>query len=253
MVIEDFFKEFNIPASCVVNNTIFKKHFYENADLSKVDKEIFQKDIDKILWLYSFKEDTINIRPYKDEVREYEEIAVIEVVLLNNTKIKRISEIIQRTIPYPVILLFQYGDKILFNAAHKRINKADENKNTVEEFIYTEWINLVSLSHREEQFVHSMNIKGFSFSNFHRFYSDVVDRINIFNASKYQSNFETLNTKGAVEVKAIADEIEKLDVQILELRRKLNHEIHFNKKIEMNIEIKKIEIRKKGLIESLNN
>lgn len=250
---EDFLNKFSIPASCEVNNTIFKKMFYENAYMSKVDKEIFQKDIDKIVWLYSFKEDTINIRPYKDENREYEEIAVIEVILLNDTKIKRISEIIQRTIPYPLILVFKYGNKILFNVAHKRINKTDESKNTVEGLIYTHWINLISLVDREDQFIKSMNFKGFSCSNCYRFYSDVVDRINIFNASKYQSDFETLNTKGAVEVKAISDEIEMLDAQISELRRKLKHEVHFNKKIEINIEIKKIEIRKEGLIESLNN
>ena len=253
MVIEDFSKKFNIPASCEVNSTIFKKLFYENTSMSKVDKEIFRKDIDKIIWLYSFKEDTINIRPYKDEVREYEEIAVIEVSILNDTKIKKISEIIQNTIPYPLILVFKYGDKVLFNVAHKRINKANENRNTVEEIIYTDWINFLGPSDREKQFIESMNIKRFSFSNFYRFHSDVVDRINIFNASKYQSDFETLNTKGAVKVKAIADEIEKLDVKMVKLRSNIKHEVYFNKKIEINIEIKKSEIRKKNLIQNLNN
>ncbi|MFT5871420.1 MAG: hypothetical protein ACI8WT_000338 [Clostridium sp.] len=230
-MIGDFLKKFKVPASCVVNSTIFKKLFYENASMNKVDKEIFKKDIDKIIWIYSFKGTTINIRPYKDEVREYEEIAVIEVILLNDIKIKRISEIIQKTIPYPLILVFKYGDKILFNVAHKRINKADESKSIVEGFIYTEWINLLSFSRIEEQFINSMNIEGFSFSNFYSFYSEAVGRINIFNASKYQSDFEKLKTKGAVEVKAIADEIEKLDAKIIELRSKIKHEVQFNKKI----------------------
>lgn len=251
-MIEKFLKKFNIPTSCEVNNTIFKKLFYENTLMSKFDKKIFHKDIDKILWLYSLKEDTINIRPYKDEVREYEEIAIIQVILLNDTKLKRISEIIQKTIPYPLILVFKYGDKILFNVAHKRINKADENKNIAEEFIYTDWVNLISLSDKEEQFIESMNIKGFSFSNFYKFYSEVVDKINIFNASKYQSDFVTLNNIGSIEVKDIVDEIEKLDIKIEGIRSKLKHEIHFNKKIDMNIEIKMIEIKRKDLIESLN-
>ncbi|MBU3181184.1 DUF4391 domain-containing protein [Clostridium psychrophilum] len=250
---EDFFKKFNIPVSCEVNNTIFKKLFYENSTMNKVDKEIFQKNIDKIIWLYSFKEDTINIRPYKDEVRDYEEVAIIKVLLLNDTKIKRISEIIQKTIPYPLILLFHYEDKVLFNAAHKRNNKADENKNTVEEFIYTDWISLLKLSDREEKFIESMNIKGFSFSNFYKFYCDALDRINIFNASKYQSDFEALNIKGVVKVKAIVDEIEKLDVEILKLKSKIKHEVQFNKKVEMNIEIKKNASRRKQLIQVLNN
>jgi len=250
-VIEDFIKRFNIPSSCEVNSTIFKKLFYEKVTMSKVDKDIFQNDIDKIICIYSFKEETINIRPYKDEVIEYEEIAIIKIVLLKDTKFKRISEIIQRNMPYPLILVFQYGEKILFNVAHKRVNKADESKDTVDEFIYTDWINLISLSDREEHFINSMNIKGFSFSNFYRFYSDVVDRINIFNASKYQSDFVNLNTIGAVAVKSITDEIEKVNVQILELRSKIKNEVHFNKKVEINIKVKKFEEFRKKLIKNL--
>jgi hypothetical protein len=149
-------------------------------------------------------------------------------------------------------LVFQYGDKILFNVAHKRINKADESKNTVEEFLYTDWTNFTNLADREEQFINSMNFKGFSFSNCYRFYSDVVDRINIFNALKYQSDFETLNTKGAAEVKTIADKIEKIDFEILELRNKIKKEVQFNKKIEMNISIKKLEHTRGKLIEKFD-
>ena len=141
----------------------------------------------------------------------------------------------------------------MLNAAHKSINKADENKNTVEELIYTDWISLLRLSDREEKFIESMNIKGFSFNNFYRFYCDVIDRINIFNASKYQSDFEALNIKGVVKVKAIVDEIEKLDVRILKFKSKIKHEVQFNKKVEMNIEINKSETRKKHLIQGLNN
>ena len=150
-------------------------------------------------------------------------------------------------------MVFHYEDKVLFNAAHKRINKADENKNTVEEYIYTDWISFLRFSDREEKFIESMNIKGLSFNNVYRVYCDVIDRINIFNASKYQSDFEALNIKGVVKVKAIVNEIEKLDVEILKLKSKIKYEAQFNKKVEMNIEIKKNETRRKQLIQVLNN
>ena len=35
---------FNIPRSCEVKNTIFKKLFYENADLSTADRTLFTDD-----------------------------------------------------------------------------------------------------------------------------------------------------------------------------------------------------------------
>jgi hypothetical protein len=51
----------NIPSTCVVGNTIFKKLFYENADLSTSDKDLFVDSINKITWLYCLKPETINI------------------------------------------------------------------------------------------------------------------------------------------------------------------------------------------------
>jgi len=62
--------------------------------------------MEKIIWQFSLKNSTINIPPYKDEVREYEEIAIIEVMLENKDNVSRFSEITQRTIPYPLVLIF---------------------------------------------------------------------------------------------------------------------------------------------------
>jgi len=125
------YEKMNIPASCEVDNTIFKKLFYENANMNSSDKEIFTNHIDKIVWKYSFKEENLNIKGYKTDELDYEEIAVIEVSLNNDKKHKRITEIIQNTIPYPLILVFVIEDRILLNTASKRVNKVDVSKNTI--------------------------------------------------------------------------------------------------------------------------
>lgn len=38
----DMYKCLNIPDSCFIGNTIYKKLFYENADLSTNDKSYLQ-------------------------------------------------------------------------------------------------------------------------------------------------------------------------------------------------------------------
>ena len=60
----DMYKCLNIPDSCFIGNTIYKKLFYENADLSTNDKSLFTDTISKITWLYCLKPDTINISAY---------------------------------------------------------------------------------------------------------------------------------------------------------------------------------------------
>ena len=40
----------NIPKACEVGNIIFKKLFYDNADLGTDDKALFTNYISKIIW-----------------------------------------------------------------------------------------------------------------------------------------------------------------------------------------------------------
>ena len=116
----------NIPKSCEVGNTIYKKLFYENADLSTSDKALFTEGISKITWLYCLKPETINIQPYKDDVREYPEMEVIEVEVVKDAKIGRMSEIIMRTVPYPMLLIFKLEGKIQFYVAQQRTKNKSE-------------------------------------------------------------------------------------------------------------------------------
>lgn len=251
-MIENFLEKLSIPLECRLNNTIYKKLFYENASMNKRDKEIFTNNIDKIIWLYSLKKDTINIKPYKDEEKEYEEVEFIQVNLNSENKYKNIAEIIQRTIPYPMILIFTFENKILLNAAQKRVNRTDESRNTIEEFIYTDWIDLSNLAQREEDFINNLNIRKLSFINFYKFYSSFVDKINLFNASKYNENFNTIEDKNPKEIKEISDKIARLDMEISNLKNGIKKEVHFNKKVEMNINIKKLKGKRQVLISKLD-
>src|SRR5574344_1422522 len=136
----DTYDFLNIPDSCFIVNTIYKKLFYENADLSNSDKSLFTDTINKVTWLYCLKPETINIPTYKDEVRDYPEIEVIEVLVHKDYKLKRIAEIIMRTIPYPMVLIFKLEDQRQFYVAHQRTSQSDSSMNTIEEFIATNWL-----------------------------------------------------------------------------------------------------------------
>lgn len=48
----DTYKFLNIPDSCFIGSTIYKKLFYENANLSTSDKSLFTDTINKVVWLY---------------------------------------------------------------------------------------------------------------------------------------------------------------------------------------------------------
>lgn len=235
----DMYKCLNIPDSCFIGNTIYKKLFYENADLSTNDKSLFTDTINKVTWLYCLKPETINISAYKDEVREYPEVEVIEVLLHKDYKLKRIAEIIMRTIPYPMVLIFRLEGKVKFYVAHQRTNQSDSSKNTIEEFISTDWLE------SDSALFDKLDIKQMRFTNFYALYSDIVDTISIYNLSTIIPTDD--NITGA-EARELSAQIEDIEQEITSLRAKLKKETQFNRKMELNIEIKRLEQNKNKLL-----
>ena len=232
----DFLK---IPDSCFIDNTIYKKLFYENADLSTSDESLFTDTINKVTWLYCLKPETINIPAYKDELRDYPEIEVIEVLVHKDYKLKRVAEIVMRTIPYPMLLIFMLEDKRQLYVAHQRINQNDSSKNTIEEFIATEWLESDSALYAK------LDIKQMRFTNFYALYSDIVDAISIYNLSTVMTADDNIT---GIEARELSAQIEDIEQEITSLRAKLKKESQFNRKMELNIEIKRLEQNKNKLL-----
>ena len=226
----DIYNKLNIPDECRINRTVFKKMFYDNAVISKGDKDLFIDSIDKITWIYCLNQDNMNIPAYVTEEREYLEIEIIEVTLSENKGIKRIAEIIMRAIPYPMLLIFSFEDKYQLWAAHQRFSLADNSKVTLEEPIFTEW--------QEENSIlwDRLNISKLRYTNFYDMYSDLIDAIAVFNVSKLTD--KEINGEDARELLRSNAEI---DSQIAALRAELKKATEFNKKMEINMKIKKLE------------
>lgn len=227
----------HIPSACKVNNVIFKKLFYENGDLSVSDKKIFTDVIDKITWVYSLKEENCFIHPYKDEVREYPEIEIIEVQLHSKAKEKRIAELIMRTIPYPMLLVLRFEEQAQLWVAHQRNSQNDSEKNVLEELIATAWLDTAEIA---ELFV-KLNFDTLQHTNFYALYTDIVDGISVCNAHGITAS-EGLTGEQARE---ILKKQEQLEAQLTALRSQLKKETQFNRKVELSMEIKKLEKERK--------
>jgi len=239
------YDKLNIPASCAVGNTIFKKQFYDNVDLSKADKDLFTDAVSKVTWRYCLKPETINIQSYKDEERDYPEIEMLEVTLSADTKIRRIAEIVMRAIPYPMILIFSLDDKFQLWAAQQRINQTDSTKNTIDEFINTDWIDMEHLSAWDENLLNDIGIQNFSHANFYRFYSDFIDKIHLYNLQCRTKSVKLEMT--AQQAKDRLNKLDEIDAQIADLRAQMKKETQFNRRVEINMEIKKLEGERKEL------
>lgn len=244
---------FGIPKESLINKTIFKKLFYENGNLNKSEVGVFTNNIKKITLLFSLNEGSINIKSYRDDIREYEELAIIQIDINDKTKSNRVGEIVQRTIPYPIIIIFNNEDEIQLNLASKTINKADTSKNTIEEIIRSHWIDRRNLNPIEEDFIESLNLKELSFSNFYAFYMDIFNRVFLLKVAQYTGGYKILLSEDLDRIKGIERSIYEKEKKLNSLRREIRREDNFSRKLKLNIKIKTLEEDLNNLIKGLLN
>jgi len=111
----------DLPASCRIDQRVPKKLLVENGAPTAADKRHINEGIDELLWVAALKPTTIGVPEYRDEVREYLEIAVLRLTLRAGTK----AELTHRAVPYPVFLVTDHGEHPSVTMAHKRWSQGE--------------------------------------------------------------------------------------------------------------------------------
>lgn len=241
----DIIKYFNFPNSTLIERKLFKKQFLDNFSLTTNEKRILSDNVDSITLNNLLNKDSINISPFKNETHNYQEIAVISVEINNQSKSKEITNIILH-IPYPVVLILIYKEQIQINISPKRLNISDVSKLVVEEQYFTKWIDFKNLTSIDETFLHSLNINNHSFRNFLAFYESFIDKLISYNASIYSGTLTV-----SKDTKMILENIQKTEAQIIDIKNKIKKETNFNDKVNMNMQLKKLNDKLKSLKEDL--
>lgn len=250
---EDFYEKLNIPKSCLLDKTIFKKIFLDNADLLSSDKKILTNVVKKIIWKYTLKPETINIMPYKSEDRDYLEIEIIEVQITDILKSKRIAEIIMRSIPYPILLVFIKDNKIQLATGDMRRNLNDSLKVTVDSLVFTDWFEIGKLDEFVNSLIESINFEYLNCNNYYQLYKDITKKLNIYNLSKTKGEIIVLSEikMSDDDIKRCCDDIQIIDNQIIKLKSQIKKSDSIKEKVEINIQIDKLKKEKEVLISKI--
>ncbi|MCO6413227.1 MAG: DUF4391 domain-containing protein [Thiogranum sp.] len=240
----------DIPDACRLDKPVFKKLFLDNGVLDATDKKCLKDDVYRVRWLYTLKPSTINISPYSDTIREYPEVAMLHIELSNPDRMVRIARFINRSIPYPLALLFTIehggGTSIAVSLADKRINQADKEKWVLEDAVHSDWIRFADQSEQESEFLNSLKITALPFTDFWRFYRSLMDRVIAINCAKHNGVF-TLGTDAEPDKRSgrleRLRELEKLDAQKTEIANTLRKEKQIGRQVELNTKVKNINDR----------
>jgi len=239
MTIEDFLNIIKFPEKGRVDKKIFKKSIYGKAPLTRKQVEIVKNEINDIRWHYVLKPETTNILVFKNDDFDYEEIQVIGASLKTDEKKDIVAGIIQKCIPYPVVLILEYEGQIALSVAMKRINKADISKSVIDEEFITDWISN-GRSNKAKAFINSLQLENLSFTNLFEFYGDFADRVKLFCACEHKDNYIYENKSKTAKAYKLFRKIKELEEEETALRRQIKKETDFAKKVDLNVRIKKI-------------
>lgn len=255
-MIDALYKKLALPESCYLGKKIFKKHFYE-MDMNATDKNAFSQDIDKITWRYTLKPETITIAKYEDEEREYLEVAVIDVVLKSAKRCKRIAEVIQRAIPYPVLLIVVCGEEISLNVAPKRVSLVDNIKIIVEALHDTGWLSPETSEGVKADFLADFCVTNFSYHNYFDFYQDMVQRVIALNCAVHTGQYLVTKKGIKTEEKVVPyhtskeidgrlerlQELERLQQERLDICSKAKNEKNMGTQVQLNTKVRQLSDR----------
>ena len=237
-MVDRLYEALDLPDRSYLGKRVYKRFFREHAKLGVTDRKALSDDIDTILWQYTLKTSTVPIQPYHDEEREYLEVAIVQVAMKNQRRALRITEIIHRAIPYPVILVLAYDAMVLVSLAHKRLSRAERDAIVAEDFASSDWIDLANPAEVEDQFLESVRFRRLPATDFFRFYGGLFDGVVALEAARVSGRFEV----DAIESKREhLRRYTELNREIAELRTAIKNETAFNRKVELNSRIKELE------------
>ncbi|HFF8973984.1 TPA: DUF4391 domain-containing protein [Serratia marcescens] len=269
---EAFLEGLNVPNSCVLNKPLFKKMFQQHTDLDAKDKKALKDDVDKIRWLYTLKPCTINIAPFSDDLRDYGELACLHVVLSNTKSAERVGYLINRAIPYPLVIFFVHSEnkgteetgepdlnarekqhvkeQLAICLADKRINKADQTKWVIEDFQLSPWLGLGCKSESEQEFFNSLNFTGLPHSNFWQFYQAIMASVQALQCAEISGRFHLASGEAAQHQADELNRYRSIENDIKKLRAQIK-QAEFSQQVVLNTQIKQQEQRLKQIADSL--
>ena len=206
------------PKQTRFGKVVAKGKIIQHANASTALKEKFKNQIDKITWSHKLAPETLNLTASSS----VPEIQIFDLRVKTKDISEELLKTIDKVIPFPIIFQLHHENKIKIKAAYKRPSDADNNKWVVESYFESEWLDADT---QREVLPVSLDL-----------------------AKLYEQMLKVLMPKisedvAAVTMKDQVSYIEKYRAKEKEyekLKAKRDREKQFNRKAELNTQLKKL-------------
>lgn len=263
MTVSDLIAALALPASCRVDQRVPKKMLIENGAPTAADKRLLNDAIEEIQWIAALKPNTVGVPEYRDEEREYLEVAVLSIATrgrhaavdgegaaatANTTattsakpvNTTRLAELVHRAVPYPLLLLLATPEGVVLSMAHKRWAQNEVGKVVLDGEVAT----VVAAGNLtpSHPFMHSLALARQPQATLMALYQGWLDCLTALQAARYTGTFKAADdpTQAAAR-RAALRECQRLELEAARLRAQASKENQMAKQVDLNLALKRVQ------------
>lgn len=240
-----------LPASCRVDQRVPKKMLIENGAQTSADKRLINDSIEEIQWLAALKPNTVGVAEYRDDEREYLEVAVLCITARHAPSCEgasaankpvntaRLAELIHRAVPYPVLLLLAAPQGLFLSLAHKRRAYNEADRVVLDGELAT--VDLALDLSAEHPFMQALTLSRQPQGTLLALYQGWMDCLTACQAAQYTGTFEATDTAAQAAVRREAlRTCQRLELESARLRALATKEKQMAKQVDLNLALKRI-------------
>lgn len=216
---------FNYPPQTEFNKIVSKEKIYQFAKPSKAVKECFVEQIERIRWQYKLSPDTINL-PAKGEVKE---IQVFSIKLKTPELHESVLRSIDTSINFPTIFQLSYKDQMKTCIAYKRQSESDRQQWITDSYLHSDW-QTTEYDEKDKIKIKPQNLPvALNLESLYELMLQQFIPIKSREDETLKQQFERLN------------KVQNLQRESVKLQSRMKKEHQFNRKVELNSALRKIQ------------
>lgn len=230
-----------IPDSARVDQRIPKKTLSENIAKTAAARRQIQEGIEELRWVAALKPTTIGVREFIDDVREYLEIAILHLRMRSADKPGRLVELTHRAIPYPVLLVSSFSDRITLSFAHKRWSQSEKGQVILDGEVIETQVNQDTPGEQLDGFRSALSLARQPRTSLYELYQGWMDTALALSVAATVGTFTlSQSARHATERREALANCVQLEKEIAALRAAASREKQVPRQVELNLQLKRL-------------
>lgn len=214
------------------------KTLIEQLQPSSDNKRLIMNAVGRIDLVSLLNDQTIHIRPYKDDEYSYQAIYVLQITLKKEERLTDLSIQLHSAFPEPTIILFNLGEKEWISVAPKRLNKLDQTKTVIDDIVVQQ------LNNESNQYINFNNITAIDLKDYYQQIIQLIYKVGVYNVIHVFPNID-------MDYKSVIKEYQQITVNISKLKEQYKKATMKSEKMSIDDQIYDEEIKQKRIMKEL--